>query len=296
MQQYRFFVDENLKSYFLLYFLQEVIKSDAITVKSLYRNFLYHWYRKFTDGNKKYYNLNKLSRKTRRLQNRPKYNKWYYFPKYLDRSMYSSMDDLNILHESILEDRIILTRDKDFFYLHLENLYLTGELLDDAPPIIRFKESITNKRNNDNSDSAVSATGIVIGNGAKEDSYHYEKNSVSIVLAGLLGWKEKENVSKNENIIAQKIFERGSLTEISYRKNTYSISTHKPILTENKLTHNQKRIRNAVNTFLVKEKKESPIPQRIEKTLLRIGFNRINADRLLQYAKEYLKDNKNISS
>lgn len=266
----KFFVDENLKSYSLLYFLRDVIRLDTITVKYVYRSFLYHWYRKFRDG-KPDFNLKRFKKNK---EEKKFYKKWYYLPKYLNHGMYSSMDDLSILHQSILEERIILTRDIDFFYLHLSNFILTGERLEDTPPILRFHETITNSSSfNDNNSSFYSGLEII---GKEEQKINYEKNSVSVVLAGLLGWKE---VSP-ESFAAKKIFENGSLVEIERKDQYYTISIFKPTLSEKKLTKSQKRKQKLKENSLVQ------LPK-IE-TLVRTDYRRIKEDKLIKYAENYL--------
>lgn len=267
----KFFVDENLKSYSLLYFLRDVIRSDTITVKYVYRSFLYHWYRKFRDG-KPDFNLKRFKKNK---EEKKFYKKWYYLPKYLNHGMYSSMDDLSILHQSILEERIILTRDIDFFYLHLSNFILTGERLEDTPPILRFHETIKNSSSfSDNNSSFSSGLEII---GKEEQKINYEKNSVSVVLAGLLGWKEVSN----ESFAAKKIFENGSLVEIERKDQYYTISIFKPTLSEKKLTKSQKRKQKLKeNISLVQFPK-------IE-TLVRTDYRRIKEDKLIKYAENYL--------
>lgn len=260
----KFFVDENLKSYSLLYFLRDVIRSDTITVKYVYRSFLYHWYRKLRDGQPDF----NLKRFKKNKEEKKFYKKWYYFPKYLSHGMYSSMDDLSILHQSILEDRMILTRDIDFFYLHLQNFILSGETLDDTPPILRFHETITNSSSFNN----YSLSGLEIG----QEKINYEKNSVSIVLAGLLGWREVST----ESFASKRIFENGSLVEIERKDQYYTISIFKPTLSEKKLTKSQKRKQKLKENSLVQ------LPK-IE-TLVRTDYRRIKEDKLIKYAENYL--------
>ena len=270
----KFFVDENLKSYSLLYFLRDVIRSDTITVKYVYRSFLYHWYRKLRDD-KPDFNLKRFKKNK---EEKKFYKKWYYLPKYLNHGMYSSMDDLSILHESILEERIILTRDIDFFYLHLQNFILTGVRLEDTPPILKFHETITNSSSFSDNNSSFSSGLEIIGK-EEEQKINYEKNSVSIVLAGLLGWKE---VSP-ESFAAKRIFENGSLVEIERKKDGYyTISIFQPALSERKLTKSQKRKCKPKETNI-----QIQLPTKIE-TLVRTDYRRIKEDKLIKYAENYL--------
>lgn len=269
----KFFVDENLKSYSLLYFLRNVIRSDTITVKYVYRSFLYHWYRKLRDSRPDF----NLKRFKKDKEQKKFYKRWYYLPKYLNHGMYSSMDDLSILHQSILEERIILTRDIDFFYIHLNNFILTGETLDETPPILRFHETISNSSSFHNSFSGLEIIG------EQNEKINYEKNSVSVVFAGLLGWKKVSD----ESFAAKRIFEKGSLVEIAQKDNYYTISIFKPILTERKLTKSQKRKRKKNKDKEEElEKLSSGLPK-IE-SLVRTDYRRIKEDKLIKYAEYYL--------